>query len=94
MYEAANSGTTLAQLLQSRGALGGVFSASLQRLHAQIDMEGLMPEVCQVLKNPRYRLPFDRYIELYRKSVIFKAAPGEFRLRCQLFEQYFGALCQ
>ncbi len=94
LYEAISSELTLTQLLERVDARGGLFAASLQRLRRQLDAEGLLTEVSAVLQNPRHKVPFERFIALYRKGVLFEPSPGEYRLRSRLLEDYFHALCR
>lgn len=94
MYEAISAEQTLAQLLERVDSRGGFFAASLQRLRRQIDDAGLLSEVGAVLQNARHKVPFERFISLYRKGILFEPSPGEYRLRSPLLEDYFRALCR
>lgn len=94
MYEAVCGEQSLAQALERIDARGGLFASNLQRLRVYIEREGLKPALCSILQSPRYSLPMDQYLKLYRKGLVVEQSPGEYRLRCPLFEDYFRALCR
>lgn len=93
IYEAAASEQTLAELFATPEGQAVVFSTWLRHLHMQIEKQGLLDDLCRILRDPRHRLSFENYIKLYRKGVIFQGKPGEYQLRCPLFEVYFSAIC-
>ena len=94
MHEATCGEKTLGQVFAAMDARGGVFASSLQRLRLYVEREGLKPALCSILASPRYNLPAEQYLLLYRKGLVVETNPGEYRLRCPLFEDYFRALCQ
>lgn len=94
MHEAVCSEKTLADVLSAMDKRGGLFASSLQRLRQYIEREGLKPVVQKLLDSPRYELPAEQYLALYRKGLVMETNPGEYRLRCPLFEDYFRALCR
>lgn len=94
MHEAVCGEKTLAGVLSATDARGGLFASSLQRLRMYVEREGLKSALCEVLASPRYNLPSSQYLKLYRKGLVVETDPGEYRLRCPLFEDYFRALCR
>lgn len=94
MYEAVCAEQSLAQVLERNYSSGGLFAASLRRLRSYVEREGLKGAVCMILGAPRYSLPTDQFLKLYRKGLVIEQSPGEYRMRCPLFEDYFRALCR
>lgn len=93
IYEAVCSERSLGQLLASLDGRGGPFTASLQRLRRYVQQAELQPLLCALLANPRSKLSDAQYLKLYRKGLVFETNPGEYRICCPLFENYFRALC-
>ena len=94
MHEAVCGEKTLAGILSSTDARGGLFASSLQRLRMYVEREGLKSSLCEILASPRFSLPARQYLQLYRKGLVIETNPGEYRLRCPLIEDYFRALCR
>lgn len=94
MHEAICGEKTLAEVVSLTNARGGLFSSSLQRLRMYVEREGLKSALCEILVSPRYNLPALHYLKLYRKGLVIETNPGEYKLRCPLFEDYFRALCR
>lgn len=94
MHEAVCSEKTIAEVLTRTDPRGGLFASSLQRLRLYIGREGLRPVLRQVLTNPRCELSPNDYLRLYRKGLVIETSPGEYRLRCPLFDDYFRAWCR
>ena len=94
MHEAVCSEKTLAAVLAALDARGGLFASALQRLRLYVEREGLLPVLSKLLTTPRSALPPDDYLRLYRKGLVVETSPGEYRLRCPLFDDYFRALCR
>lgn len=94
MHEAVCGEKTLAEVLSSTDARGGLFASSLQRLRMYVEREGLKSSLCEILASPRYSLPARQYLQMYRKGLVIETNPGEYRLRCPLIEDYFRALCR
>lgn len=92
MYEATCGEKSLVQVLDSTDHYGGLFTSSLQRLRSYVEREGLRPTLGAILQAPRSSVPPDHYLKLYRKGLVVETKPGEYRLRCPLFETYFRAL--
>lgn len=93
IYEAVCSERSLVQLLAKLDSRGGPFATSLQRLRRYIHQEDLQPLLCALLKNPRTKVSDAQYLKLYRKGLVVESDPGEYRIGCPLFENYFRALC-
>ena len=93
IYESVCGERSLTQLLANLDGRGGPFATSLQRLRRYIQQEKLQPLLCALLANPRTQVPDDQYLKLYRKGLIVETGPGEYRICCPLFENYFRALC-
>lgn len=94
MHEAVCGEKSLAAVLSATDARGGLFASSLQRLRMHVEREGLKSALCEILASPRHNLPPIQYLKLYRKGLVVESNPGEYRLRCPLFEDYFRALCR
>ncbi len=94
MHEAVCGEKSLAAVLSATDARGGLFASSLQRLRMYVEREGLKSALCEILASPRHNLPSIQYLKLYRKGLVVESNPGEYRLRCPLFEDYFRALCR
>lgn len=94
MHEAVCGEKSLAAVLSATDARGGLFASSLQRLRMYVEREGLKSALCEILASPRHNLPPIQYLKLYRKGLVVESNPGEYRLRCPLFEDYFRALCR
>jgi hypothetical protein len=94
MHEAVCGEKSLAEVLSATDARGGLFASSLQRLRMYVEREGLKSALCEILASPRYNLPAIQYLKLYRRGLVIETNPGEYRLRCPLFEDYFRALCR
>lgn len=94
MYEAVCGEKSLAEVLEATDARGGLFASSLQRLRSFVEREGLRPVVSAILASPRCTVPADTYLRLYRKGLVVESTPGEYHLRCPLFDNYFRALYQ
>lgn len=94
MHEAVCSEKTLAAVLGATDSRGGLFSSALQRLRLYVEREGLRPVLQKLLTTPRCELSPDDYLRLYRKGLVVETSPGEYRLRCSLFEDYFRAWCR
>lgn len=94
MHEAVCSEKTLAEVLTTTDPRGGLFASSLQRLRLYIEREGLRPVLQKLLTTPRFELSPNDYLRLYRKGLVMETSPGEYRLRCPLFDDYFQAWCR
>lgn len=94
MHEAVCSEKTLAEVLTTTDPRGGLFASSLQRLRLYIEREGLRPVLQKLLTTPRFELSPNDYLRLYRKGLVIETSPGEYRLRCPLFDDYFRAWCR
>nr|HPH29679.1 AAA-like domain-containing protein [Pseudomonadota bacterium] len=94
MHEAVCSEKTLAEVLTTTDPRGGLFASSLQRLRLYLEREGLRPVLQMLLATPRLELPPNDYLRLYRKGLVMETSPGEYRLRCPLFDDYFRAWCR
>lgn len=92
MHEAICAEKTLAQMLASVDERGGLFASGLQRLRVYLEREGLAPTLKAILQSPRCMVASDLYLKLYRKGLVVETTPGEYRVRCPLFETYFRAL--
>lgn len=93
IFEAVCGEHSLIQLLANLDGRGGPFATSLQRLRRYIQQEKLQPMLCALIASPRTQMPDDQYLKLYRKGLIVESGPGEYRICCPLFENYFRALC-
>ena len=93
IYEAVCSERSLLQLLANLDSRGGPFALSLLRLRRYIQQEDLQPLLCALLTTPRTKVSDAQYLKLYRKGLVVESNPGEYRIGCPLFENYFRALC-
>ncbi len=66
---------------------------ALSRLSLYVKERGLLPTLCAVIKRPRHDLSRDQYSALYRKGLILESRPGQYELRCPLYQTYFRELC-
>lgn len=94
IYEAVCGERSLLQLIAGVDGRGGPFAASLQRLRRYVEHEELKPLLCALLTSPRTVLSDKQYLKLYRKGLVVETSPGEYSIRCPLFENYFRALCR
>lgn len=93
LYQAVVRETSVDEILNiSHGA--GPFLHHLKSLHRFVEENQLFGTLGGVLADPGYALSFRDYCRLYSQGLIYEERPGTHRLRCGLYEQYFGPLCR
>lgn len=95
LSEAYEQGLELAALLANLGASAGLFTSHLLQLRKALQLQpGLLAALGSVLADPQAPLSFGEYCALYSKGLLLEEEPGCYRVRCKLYEDYFGVLCK
>ncbi len=95
LVEAQEQELSLEQFLAEVDPKNGVFALHLHSLRRWLEQNRpLFDGVCAVLADPAARLPFETYCRLYSKGLLVEQEPGVCRMRCPLYEDYFGTLCR
>ncbi len=95
LAEAYEQGLELAALVDHLGSGTGVFTSHLLQLRKALQVQpALLKALGSVLVDPQSPLNFREYCALYSKGLLLEEEPGSYRVRCKLYEDYFGALCK
>lgn len=93
LHEAASRAASLEEILAEVSPGGGVFALHLARLRRWLGEQRLLSTVTRVLAGPVLDLDLREYCKLYSQGIVIEDRPGTYRLRCRLYEEYFGLLC-
>ncbi len=86
---------SLEQAFADRDLVSGVFAQHLIHLRRWLEQHTqLYDTVCALVADPGFRMGFEDYCGLYSKGLVIETEPGHCRLRCKLYEDYFGTLCR
>lgn len=95
LSDAYEQGLELAALLTNLSASAGLFTSHLLQLRKALQFQpALLAALGRVLADPQTPLNFVDHCALYSKGLLIEEEPGCYRMRCKLYEDYFGALCK
>ena len=93
LYEATERGMPVRELLEGVESNGGLFRPYLHQLRVWLEHSHLLGSIAAILKDPRVSLSREDYARLYSRGLVVEVAPGEYRLRCDLYESFFREQC-